>query len=75
MILELSLNHVKYEWPNAAKEEVKVTEVTHRTFGGTAQWVRFLVIFKSTSYFTGISFGPTNIFGHKLKTDFQLLVK
>ncbi|RVW36206.1 hypothetical protein CK203_113782 [Vitis vinifera] len=26
------------EWSNAAKEEVKVTEVTQRTFGGTAQW-------------------------------------
>ena len=46
MILELSLNHVKCEWSNAAKEEVKVTEVTQRTFGGTAQWVRFHVIFK-----------------------------
>nr|CAN78525.1 hypothetical protein VITISV_029613 [Vitis vinifera] len=33
------------EWPNAAKE-VKVTEVTHRTFGGTAQWLRFHVICK-----------------------------
>ena len=40
------MNHVKCEWSNAAKEEVKVTEVTQRTFGGTAQWVRFLLIFK-----------------------------
>ena len=75
MLLELCLNHVKCEGPNAVKKEIKVVEVTQRTFSGTAQWVRFLVIFKSTSYFIGISFAPTNIFGHKLKTDFQLLVK
>ena len=46
MVLDFCSNHVKCEGPNVAKEEIKVTKVAQRTFGGTTKWVRFLDIFK-----------------------------
>ena len=45
MLLELFLNHLKCEAPDAAKKEIRLTEVTQRTFDAAVPWVKFFGIF------------------------------